>query len=104
MGSKKAEHAFINIEIVERLHYTDLTIVDVTGLRSNCFMELGYALGLGNSVIVMAQEGTALPFDQSAIPTHFWSPKSSTDGNRRLLLEFIEKNVDRAPIVVRQIG
>lgn len=100
MGAERTEHAFMNVEIFERLHYSDLAIVDVTGLRLNCFVELGYALGRGNSVIVMAQEGTVLPFDQSAIPTHFWSLESSTASNRRLLLEFIERNLDRPPIVV----
>ena len=101
MGAERTEHAFMNVEIFERLHYSDLVIVDVTGLRLNCFVELGYALGRGNSVIVMAQQGTVLPFDQSAIPTHFWSLESCIESNKRLLLEFIERNLDRPPIVVQ---
>jgi hypothetical protein len=100
MGAERAEHAFMNVEIFERLHYSDMTIVDVTGLRLNCLLELGYALGRGKSVIVMAQRDTVLPFDQSAIPTHFWSLESSTESSRRSLLEFIERNLDRPPIVV----
>jgi hypothetical protein len=103
IGAETAEHAFMNVEIFERLHYSDVAVVDVTGLRPNCFVELGYALGRGNSVIVMAQRGTILPFDQSAIPTHFWSLDSSIESNRGLLLEFIEKNLDRPPIVVTHI-
>jgi nucleoside 2-deoxyribosyltransferase len=104
MGAERTEHAFLNVEIFERLHYSDLAIVDVTGLRLNCFVELGYALGRGNSVIVMAQQGTVLPFDQCAIPTHFWSLESSTESNRRLLLDFIEHNLDRPSLVVTHIG
>ncbi|MBZ5671223.1 MAG: hypothetical protein LAO04_16020 [Acidobacteriia bacterium] len=104
MGTNRTEHAFINVEIFERLHYSDLVIVDVTGQRPNCFIELGYALGLGIPVIVTAQQGTVLPFDQNAIPTHFWTFEASIERNRQLLLGFIEKNLDRPPLVVAQMA
>lgn len=99
MGTDPTEHGFINIEIFERLHFSELAIVDVTGLRPNCFIELGYALGNRIPSIVTAQEGTVLPFDQNAIPCHFWNLGSGTETNRRRLLEFIEKNIGRPPIV-----
>jgi hypothetical protein len=95
MGMNRTEHGFINVEIFERLHYSDLAIVDVTGERPNCFVELGYALGHGIPVIVTAQEGTILPFDQHAIPCHFWNLGTDVEANRKLLLEFIEKNIGR---------
>lgn len=104
MGTNRTEHAFMNVEIFERLHYSDLVIVDVTGQRPNCFIELGYALGLGIPVIVAAQQGTALPFDQSAIPTHFWTLDASVERNQQLLLEFIEKNLDRPPVGVTPLS
>ena len=104
MGTDRTEHAFINVEIFERLHYSGLVIVDVTGQRSNCFIELGYALGRGIPVIVTAQQGTPMPFDQSAIPTYFWTLEAGTERNQQLLLEFIEKNLDRPQIVAAQIG
>jgi nucleoside 2-deoxyribosyltransferase len=94
-----SEHGFINVEIFERLHYSELAIVDITGERPNCFVELGYALGHGIPVIVTAQEGTVLPFDQHAIPCHFWNLENDTKTNRKLLLEFIEKNIGRPPLV-----
>lgn len=104
MGTDRTEHAFINVEIFERLHYSGLVIVDVTGQRSNCFVELGYALGCGIPVIVTAKQGTRLPFDQSAIPTYFWTLEAGTERNQQLLLEFIDKNLDRPPIAAAQIG
>jgi len=100
MGNDPTEHGFINIEIFERLHYSELAIVDVTGLRPNCFIELGYALGCGIPVIVTAEEGTALPFDQNAIPCHFWSVKIDAEANFKKLLVFIDKNLGRPPLVL----
>jgi ATP nucleosidase Cap17-like, N-terminal len=99
MGTDRAEHGFLNVEIFERIQYSELVVVDVTGFRPNCFIELGYALGCGSAVIAMAREGTLLPFDQNAIPCHFWSLKTRVGRNRRLLLEFIEKNIERCPLV-----
>ncbi len=99
MGTDPTEHGFINVEIFERLHYSELAIVDVTGLRPNCFMELGYALGHSIPVIVAAKDGTELPFDQSAIPCHFWNLQTDAENNMRKLLEFIEKNIGRPPLV-----
>lgn len=99
MGTDPTEYGFINVEIFERLHYSELAIVDVTGLRSNCFIELGYALGCRIPAIVTAQEGTVLPFDQNAIPCHFWNLASGTETNRHKFLEFIEKNIGRPPVV-----
>jgi len=99
MGTDRAEHGFINVEIFERLHYSDLAIVDVTALRQNCLIELGYALGRGIPVIVTAKEGTTLPFDQNAIPCHFWNVETEAKTSKQALLEFIEKNIGRPPLV-----
>jgi hypothetical protein len=99
MGTDRTEHGFINVGIFERLHYSELAIVDVTGERPNCFIELGYALGRGIPVIVTAKEGTVLPFDQNAIPCHFWNLDLGVEANRQLLLAFVEKNVGRPPLV-----
>jgi nucleoside 2-deoxyribosyltransferase len=99
MGTDPTEHGFVNIGIFEQLHYSELAIVDVTGLRPNCFIELGYALGCGIPVIVTAKEGTVLPFDQSAIPCHFWDLSNDPKTDIQQLLEFMEKNIGRPPLV-----
>jgi hypothetical protein len=57
------------------------------------------ALGRGIPVIVTAKQGTTLPFDQTAIPCHFWNLETDTETNRQLLLEFIEKNIGRPALV-----
>jgi len=99
MGTDPTEHGFINAEIFERLHYSELAIADVTGLRSNCFIELGYALGHQIPVIVTAKKETELPFDQDAIPCHFWNPDTDVETSQLRLLEFIERNIGRPSLV-----
>ena len=100
IGTDKSEYAFMNVAIFESLHFSSLAIVDVTGERPNCFIELGYALS-GNRVLVTAEEGTKLPFDQEMIPCHFWKPGATVDDRKRALVEFWEKNINRPPIVKR---
>jgi hypothetical protein len=99
IGTDKSEHAFMNVAIFESLHFSSLAIVDVTGERPNCFIELGYALGTGNRVLVTAEEGTPLPFDQTMIPCHFWKLGATVDDRKKALVEFWEKNINRPPIV-----
>jgi hypothetical protein len=99
IGTDKSEHAFINVAIFESLHFSSLAIVDVTGERPNCLIELGYALGTANRVLVTAEEGTKLPFDQEMIPCHFWKPRATVDDSKKALVEFWEKNINRPPIV-----
>ena len=98
IGTDKSDYAFINVGIFESLHFSSVAIVDVTGERPNCFIELGYALR-GNRVLVTAEEGTKLPFDQEMIPCHFWRPGDSVADRKKALVEFWEKNINRPPIV-----
>lgn len=99
IGTDTSEHAFMNVAIFESLHFSSLAIVDVTGERPNCFIELGYALGTGNRVLVTAEEGTPLPFDQTMIPCHFWKQGATIDDRKKNLIEFWEKNINRPTIV-----
>lgn len=99
IGTDKSEYAFINVAIFESLHFASVAIVDVTGERPNCFIEFGYALGSGNRVLVTAEDGTKLPFDQEMIPSHFWRPGASTAERTKAFVEFWEKNINRPPVV-----
>ena len=99
MGTDASRRGFMNVEIFEFLHYASAVVVDVTGLRPNCFIELGYALGREHRTIVSAQEGTSLPFDEQAIPTHFWDMGCAVDQQRERLRAFWAKNIDRDPLV-----
>ena len=98
MGADKNEYAFMNVAIFESVHFSSVAIVDVTGERPNCFVELGYALR-GGRVLVTAEEGTKLPFDQEMIPCHFWKPGDSVADRKKALVDFWEKNINRPPIV-----
>jgi hypothetical protein len=96
IGTDTSNYAYINVGIFENLHFSSVAIVDVTGERPNCFIELGYALR-GGRVLITAEEGTQLPFDQEMIPCHFWKP-GDPDG-ARMLIEFWRKNINRPPLV-----
>jgi TIR- and PNP-associating SLOG family len=98
MGADKNEYAFMNVAIFESVHFSSVAIVDVTGERPNCFIELGYALR-GGRVLVTAEDGTKLPFDQEMIPCHFWKPGNSVADKKKALVNFWEKNINRPPIV-----
>jgi hypothetical protein len=98
MGADKNEYAFMNVAIFEGVHFSSVAIVDVTGERPNCFIELGYALR-GGRVLVTAEDGTKLPFDQEMIPCHFWNPGDSVAERKKALVDFWEKNINRSPIV-----
>jgi hypothetical protein len=98
-GIDVSREPFLNVEIFKELHYSSLVIVDLTCLRPNCFLELGYALALGKKVVLTAHEGTKLPFDSVAIPCHFWSETKSDEENRTLFEEFMNKNIVRNPII-----
>ncbi|MGH2764135.1 MAG: hypothetical protein ACRDL4_01365 [Thermoleophilaceae bacterium] len=72
MGRAKPEEAFMNVEIFRALHRAGMVIVDLTGARPNCTMELGYALARRRRVVISAKKGTTLPFDPDKLPTHTW--------------------------------
>lgn len=65
-------------QIFENLHNSGVAIVDMTGERPNCFIELGYALGRGLPVLINARKGVRAPFDVEHISTNFWTFETST--------------------------
>jgi hypothetical protein len=100
LGKDQLESGFINTEIFGRLHHSTVAIVDVTGKRPNCFIELGYALARPLRVICTAESGTSLPFDQSAIPCHFWKNDEPDDARKDGFRAFWSQYIDRAPLVL----
>ena len=99
MGTDRSEYGFLNVGIFEGLHFASVVIVDVTGDRPNCFIELGYSLGRRHKILVTAKRNTALPFDQQAIPCHFWREEDDDATRRSALIDFWRKNINRAPLV-----
>ena len=76
----------------------ELGLTELTDHREIYDILLGYALR-GNRVLVTAEEGTKLPFDQEMIPCHFWRPGDTVADRKRALVEFWEKNINRPQIV-----
>jgi len=98
MGRSETDEAFINIEIFKEIPNSSIIIADLTNLRPNCFMEMGYAFGLNKRVLLTAREGIRLPFDSNAIPCYFWSPDRSNEEQQESFLEFWKKNINRPPL------
>jgi hypothetical protein len=90
---------FINQDIFNQLHRSSVVIVDVTGERPNCFIELGYALGRGLPTMICARESTTLPFDTKPVPTCFWKKKESVEERRRKFRVYWQANINRRRIV-----
>lgn len=99
LGKDEVKSGFLNVEVFKRLHHSTVAIVDVTGERANCFIELGYALARPLRVLCTAENGTRLPFDQSAIPCHFWKDGEPEEGRKEGLRAFWSQYIDRAPLV-----
>jgi hypothetical protein len=87
MGRTKPEEAFMNLEIFRALHRAGIVIVDLTAVRPNCTMELGYALARRRRIVISAKKGTKLPFgpDKLAI-TCGKSPRRVTSGWRPIAI------------------
>jgi hypothetical protein len=82
MGIGKNEFVWMNQAIFDSLHHSSVVLVDLTALRPNCFMELGYALGNKQRVVVSARDDTRIPFDAFALEAFQW--KESEDLGKRL--------------------
>jgi len=99
MGKSETDEALINVEIFKEINNSSIVIADLSGLRPNSFMEMGYAFGLNKKVLLTAKEGTKLPFDSNAIPCYFWSPDRSNEEQQESFLDFWNKNINRPPLI-----
>lgn len=90
MGRGENEFAWMNEAIFQSLHHSSVVVVDITGLRSNCFVELGYALGNRQKVIFTARDGTSFPFDVFALEAFLWK-----DGEDPACLDRFRKHWQR---------
>jgi hypothetical protein len=99
MGKSKNKEPFLNLEIFHGINKSTVIVADLTGLRLNCFMELGYALGLGKRVILTAKTGTDLTLDSIQIPCFFWNQKISNQDLVVGLSQFWDQNIDRKPLI-----
>lgn len=99
MGRETPNTAFMNAEIFNVLHRAALVVVDLTAMRTNCLMELGYALGRHRRFVISAQDGTHLDFDHDKLPTHFWKDAATGDDRRSAYRDWLDLYSDLPPIV-----
>ncbi len=99
MGVGKNEFAWMNQAIFDTLHHSAVVLVDLTGLRPNCFMELGYALGNNQRVIVTVCEGTDFPFDAFALEAFRWNESEPPDVCLERLRIHWQRNIDMPSLV-----
>lgn len=63
-------------KIVQGIREAAFVVADVTYGGPNIYYELGYAEALGKTVVVIAKDGTELPFDTKDVPTLMWSDQT----------------------------
>ena len=98
-GNQSYEHARIDDEIFKKLHRSSVVLADITGVRPNCFIELGYALGRGLPTMLTAKAGTDHPFDIASLSGHHWKTTGSADERREAFRKHWNAIKNRPPLV-----
>jgi hypothetical protein len=63
----------IDSKLIDMIHQACVVVVDLTHERPNVYFELGYARGIGKTVITTARRGTPLHFDVQTWTCDFYS-------------------------------
>lgn len=98
MGKSLSTEPFMNVELYKAIKRSSIVFSDITSLRPNCMLELGYALGLGKKIIISAKRGTELPWDTDKIHTYKWSPEESFEKRRGKLRKFLNQSINKNPL------
>jgi len=98
-GEQKYEHARIDQEIFSKLHRSRIVLADITGLRPNCFLELGYALGRSLPTMLLAKEGTEHPFDILSLSGLHWKTTGTVEERRKAFRKHWNAIKNRPPLV-----
>lgn len=100
VGTDPLRTNWINEDIFESLHFASLAVVDMTGRRLNCAIELGYALARGQPVILSARSDLgAPPFDVDKLPFFLWEPTRDVVNLRLAFEEWWTSALNRPPVV-----
>jgi nucleoside 2-deoxyribosyltransferase len=99
MGIGKNDFAWMNQAIFDSIHHSSIVMVDLTGMRPNCFMELGYALGNKQRVIVTARDDTNVSFDAFALEAFRWNDKEDSASQIVRFRTHWERNINMPNLV-----
>lgn len=86
-GRQAYENARIDQEIFTKLHRSRMVLADLTGMRPNCFLELGYALGRQLPTMMTVKDNTPHPFDLTTYAALHWKDTGSVEERRRQFRE-----------------
>jgi TIR- and PNP-associating SLOG family len=98
-GRQPHDHARLDQEIFAKLHRSSVVVADITGMRPNCFLELGYALGRGLPTMLMVKEGSSHPFDITTFAALHWKTGGPVEDRRRAFREHWAAIQSRPPLV-----
>jgi hypothetical protein len=101
-GHQKYEHARIDQEIFAKLHRSRVVLADITGMRPNCFLELGYAFGRSLPTMLMVKEESPHPFDIHTFAGFHWQTTGSVEDQRRAFREHWAAIQSRPPLVATE--
>jgi len=90
---------FLNVEIFRGIHTAGLVVADLTAVRPNCLMELGYAIGRGRRIVLSAKRGTPLPFDSDKLRVFFWDDSNDRPDQLALYVDWCRRFI-AAPSLV----
>ena len=95
------EEPWINQEIFKQLHRSQVVLADLTGLRANCLVEVGYAFGRGLRTLLLAKEGVVLPSDLQMRPALFRQKSQTVEEKKNEFRNHWRKNLNLPPLVPR---
>ncbi|GJL85327.1 MAG: hypothetical protein DHS20C02_11020 [Micavibrio sp.] len=102
-----ADHVYENASVVQEifgnLHRSSIVIADITGMRPNCFIELGYALGRNIPTALTAKNGTEHPFDVSVFSGHHWKTGGVASDKQKNFRRHWEAIKNRSPLVPTEL-
>ena len=96
------EEPWINQEIFKKLHRSQVVLADLTGLRANCLVEVGYALGRGLPTLLLAKKGVQLPFDLQMRPALLRQESQSVEEKKKKFREHWHSTLNLPPLVPKE--
>lgn len=96
------EEPWLNQEIFKKLHRSQVVLADLTSLRDNCLVELGYALGRGLRTLLLAKEGVDLPFDLKMRPALLRQENQTVEDKKNKFREHWHSTLNLPPLVPRE--